>query len=83
MTSKFRDAKAVVKPAERQKIATRISQMFKTATATLNSMSAQYKPKQKAVAPKQNTTAKPAQPKQNLVLLIQMKRMNDMRQRAA
>ncbi len=89
MTSKYRDLPMVVRPEERGKLAAFISKKFNEATATLNSMTKQYQPKQKAVLrPKfvnaqQKVAAKPAQQKQNVMLLIQVKQMNDMRQRAA
>lgn len=76
MTSPHRDKCAMFRPEQRAKVAALVSKKFKTATATLNSMLAQYKPKQKVVA-------KPAQTQQNLILLIKMKQMQNQNQRSA
>lgn len=65
MTSKYRDARAVVKPEQRAKLIALISKLVKSANTTLNALAAQYKPKQ------------------NILLQIKIKQMNNMRQRAA
>lgn len=84
MTSKYRDARAIVKPEQRAKLTATVMNLIRTSLGVFNSMSAQYKPKQKVkVAAKQQVAPKPVQQKQNMVLLIQVKQMNDMRQRAA
>ena len=64
------------RPEQRAKVAALVSKKFKTATATLNSMLAQYKPKQ-------TVATKPAQKQPNMILLIKMKQMQNQNQRSA
>lgn len=89
MTNPCRDAVPNIRPDERAKLAVFISKKFNEANMVLNAMTARYKPKQKMVvqpkivSAKQKNTAKPAQNRQKLLLVIRMKQMQNMRQHVA
>ena len=72
MTSKHRDARAVVRPDQIAKINMTISKLTNSALSVFKSMSAQY-------APKQNVTENTDQ--RQLFLLIKMKQLDAQRQR--
>lgn len=76
MTGKYRNARATAKPETWAKIVANMPKWIMAGLNTFAAMSALYKPKQQTVAPKQ--AAKP-----NIMLLIQMKQLNNARQHAA
>ena len=83
MTSKYRDAHAIVRPEDRTKLNATISQKVKYANATLNAMSTMYKPRETMEKAPAKTATKPAQRVPQMLLLIRMKELNEMHQRTA
>ena len=87
MTSKYRDARAIMNADQRTKLTAVVAQLIKHSLGTINMMLNQYKPKHQEntkIAPaKTRVVAKPTQPQLNIMLVARIKQMNDMRQRAA
>ena len=83
----YRDAVPNIKPESRAKLAAFVSKKFNMANATLNAMSAMYKPKtQMVVKPKivangQKTANNATNDPQKLMLAIRMKQMQLQNQR--
>jgi len=95
MTSKHRDSRAKLTDDQRAKLSAAAIKLFTSANFVLNTVSAQYKPKQmptakkqtfasaqKKIATIQKTTVKQTQ-QQNIALIIKMKQMNNIRQYAS